>query len=102
MQPELPKSEKQRKQQERWKTMKEQGPVFYVTRTIIILLCAYEFGWLAWGYIYKRGWSHTPATFSLRDIIVDVVAGLGVGLWEWSEMRRKFEPRDPTKVPTMV
>ncbi len=102
MQLQFPQTEKQRKQLEHWEAVKEQGQVYYIIKTIIILLCTYEFGWVTWGYIYKRGWSHTPARFSIEDIIIDIVCGLVVGLWEWSSMQRKFEPRDPTKDRTMI
>jgi hypothetical protein len=102
MQPQLPPTEKQRKQQEYWDAVKEQGPVYYVIKNVIILLCVYEFGWLTWGYFYRRGWSHTPARFSIEDIIIDVVCGVVGGLWEFSRMKRKFEPRDPGTDQTMI
>jgi hypothetical protein len=102
MQPQFPQTEKQRKQQENWDAVKEQGPVSYIIMTIVALLCVYEFGWLSMGYAYKRGWTHTSATFSLRNIIVDVLVGSVVGFWEWSKMQRKFEARDPAKDQTMI
>lgn len=98
----IPQTEKERRQLDQWEKAKEQAPVFYVIKTIIILLCAYEFGWLTWGYFYKRGWSHTPARFSIEDIVIDIVSGLVVGLWEWSEMQRKFEHHSPNKDSTMI
>jgi len=102
MQPQLPQTERQRKQQEHWEKVKDRGPVFFIARNISILICIDVFFRMAQASGHLPKWLGLPWLFSYKEVIVDIMTGLTVGAWEWSDMERKFAPRYPAKDSTMI